>query len=594
MNNYYTMDILDAPHNEIGDAVISKMASLSFGATTTQPSQTRRTDSPVGNGSFETNYCYLDSFAVSSNMERKLSPVHEVFESINWSDVNGLKLTSLEIAILTKFTTKPLETILSDLRDSFFYVRVILKVVSYCASRKRYCYYLASLDQGEIVSVSEALELFRKDSYGVALHYCASMLRDIMFVITDSDREDIVPIGKLFYVGKDRSLSEQISPILDVIENGAKDDLFLIRELSLFVSQVLLVGLNSTTHQNIFLNTELDTYEIVGPSTRLINWMSSCLEKCTSLSYNLVLPSLNVLMISNSFRYMFLLGDGIAWINKYLAYVWSEFKKVNKRSDLVVNAIEVASTQKLYEVLFLVWSLSFIMIHSSTCKESFTRSDIVLVLVDLLKVRPREKLVRLALSTLRNLLCTQSEGTSNLDAEMNSENELTEKELISLGLVKEVKNLKTCGYTDPDIIDDLEFLENRLLEICNDMTSWDYYKNELESNKLKWGSLHTPKFLQENVRCFEGRNLDFKVLKRLLVHIHSNDHETCAVACFDIGEFVRNYPNGKSIITNFGVKDQLLDLIDHPSLEVQREALRCLSRILLRNDSVMEMNGNSG
>jgi len=260
----------------------------------------------------------------------------------------------------------------------------------------------------------------------------------------------------------------------------------------------------------------------------------------------------------------------------------------------VVNAIEVASTQKLYEVLFLVWSLSFIMIHSSTCKESFTRSDIVLVLVDLLKVRPREKLVRLALSTLRNLLCTQSEGTSNLDAEMNSENELTEKELISLGLVKEVKNLKTCGYTDPDIIDDLEFLENRLLEICNDMTSWDYYKNELESNKLKWGSLHTPKFLQENVRCFEGRNLDFKVLKRLLVHIHSNDHETCAVACFDIGEFVRNYPNGKSIITNFGVKDQLLDLIDHPSLEVQREALRCLSRILLRNDSVMEMNGNSG
>eukprot|EP00588_Corethron_pennatum_P006338 CAMPEP_0194285896 /NCGR_PEP_ID=MMETSP0169-20130528/31268_1 /TAXON_ID=218684 /ORGANISM="Corethron pennatum, Strain L29A3" /LENGTH=154 /DNA_ID=CAMNT_0039032141 /DNA_START=1274 /DNA_END=1738 /DNA_ORIENTATION=- len=154
--------------------------------------------------------------------------------------------------------------------------------------------------------------------------------------------------------------------------------------------------------------------------------------------------------------------------------------------------------------------------------------------------------------------------------------------------------MKTRGYTDPDIIDDLDFLEKRLQDICNEMTSWDYYENELESNKLKWGSLHTPKFLKENVRCFEGRNLDFEVLKRLLVHIHSNDHETCAVACSDIGEFVRHYPNGKSIITNFGVKDQLLDLIDHPSFDVQREALRCLSRILLRNDSVMEMNGNSG
>ena len=51
-----------------------------------------------------------------------------------------------------------------------------------------------------------------------------------MFVITDSDREDIVPIGKKNYVGKDRSLSEKISPILDIIENGAKDDLFLIRK----------------------------------------------------------------------------------------------------------------------------------------------------------------------------------------------------------------------------------------------------------------------------------------------------------------------------------------------------------------------------
>ena len=57
--------------------------------------------------------------------------------------------------------------------------------------------------------------------------------------------------------------------------------------------------------------------------------------------------------------------------------------------------------------------------------------------------------------------------------------------------------------------------------------------------------------------------------------------QVVAVACYDLGEFVRFYPNGKSLVKNLGGKDMVMKLIEHDNLEVQREALQCMSKIMV-------------
>jgi hypothetical protein len=64
---------------------------------------------------------------------------------------------------------------------------------------------------------------------------------------------------------------------------------------------------------------------------------------------------------------------------------------------------------------------------------------------------------------------------------------------------------------------------------------------------------------------------------------HSRDEEIAAIACFDIGEFVRHYPNGKHIAGRLGARDIVMGLIEHEDTEVQRQALLCISKMLVQN-----------
>jgi len=66
------------------------------------------------------------------------------------------------------------------------------------------------------------------------------------------------------------------------------------------------------------------------------------------------------------------------------------------------------------------------------------------------------------------------------------------------------------------------------------------------------------------------------------------DDEVCeclAVCLFDIGEFVRHYPNGRQIIMKqfVGAKKLIMQYIEHPRIEVQEQALICASKLLVRN-----------
>ena len=152
---------------------------------------------------------------------------------------------------------------------------------------------------------------------------------------------------------------------------------------------------------------------------------------------------------------------------------------------------------------------------------------------------------------------------------------------------------------------DLQTLRRILQENYKELTKWEVYQAELETGELQWGILHTEQFFKENARRMELDN--FKYVRRLVEIIRgtkgdSNDYyyhedpnpqlnddnqEAMAIACFDLGEFVRYYPNGKAIAKRLGAKTIIMKLLMQPAYqqnaELQRHALQCMSKMLVSN-----------
>ena len=132
---------------------------------------------------------------------------------------------------------------------------------------------------------------------------------------------------------------------------------------------------------------------------------------------------------------------------------------------------------------------------------------------------------------------------------------------------------------------DLQVLYRILNASYKDLSKWEVYQAELESGHLKWGILHTEQFFKSNARKMEGTNGDFLHVKRLIQLIAKReDDETVAIACYDLGEFIRHYPNGKAIAKRLGTKEVVMPLLhEDGNLEIQRQALQCISKLLVNN-----------
>ncbi|KAM3569944.1 hypothetical protein VYU27_007968, partial [Nannochloropsis oceanica] len=135
--------------------------------------------------------------------------------------------------------------------------------------------------------------------------------------------------------------------------------------------------------------------------------------------------------------------------------------------------------------------------------------------------------------------------------------------------------------TDQELKADLEHLHEALQKDSRELSTFERYTAEVASGQLRWGIVHSDKFWKENVRSLEAN--DFKILKSLISLLASEDEEVVAIACYDIGEFARFYPNGRSIVKLFGAKDKTMHLIEHPNPEVARYALQCVSKIMVVN-----------
>ncbi|XP_006437446.2 V-type proton ATPase subunit H [Citrus clementina] len=192
-------------------------------------------------------------------------------------------------------------------------------------------------------------------------------------------------------------------------------------------------------------------------------------------------------------------------------------------------------------------------------------------LIDVVKSSTKENVrsgflvVRVVVLILRNLL-----PKGNFAAQM-----------IDLGLPQVVQSLKAQAWSDEDLLEGLNQLEEGLKDNTKRLSSLDKYMQEVLLGHLDWSPMHKdPLFWRDNITNFEEN--DFQILRVLLTILDtSSDPRALAVACFDLSQFIQYHPAGRVIVTDLKAKERVMKLMNHENTEVTKSALLCIQRLFL-------------
>ncbi|PIA52947.1 hypothetical protein AQUCO_01000656v1 [Aquilegia coerulea] len=232
---------------------------------------------------------------------------------------------------------------------------------------------------------------------------------------------------------------------------------------------------------------------------------------------------------------------------------------------LLIPLISPASTQQsiqlLYETCLSIWLLSYY----EPAVECIATSRTLARLVEVVKGSTKEKVVRVIILTLKNLL---SKGTFGA-------------QMVDLGLPQIVQSLKVQAWSDEDLLEALNQLEEGMKDNIKKLSSFDKYKQEILLGHLDWSPMHKdPIFWRENISNFEDN--DFQILRVLITILEtSSDLKALAVACYDLSQFIHYHPAGRIIVTDLKAKERVMKLMNHENVEVTKNALLCIQRLFL-------------
>jgi len=430
------------------------------------------------------------------------------------------------------------------------------------------------------------MSALEQDPLGIVSHYALTKLYEIISTLTNGVSG--VTIASVFYVGKDGVLVDQWKALLRVLNKGSKGDTFAQKVASLSLAKILLTAFLSQRNKNTTVDKDgnpvkprhVSYASAAEPTEALSAWVASQLKNASGATVGVCIPALKALMDAHESRIIFCKSGGV----KYIARQLRAGSKTTKTSAVADKRKQQASVQQLYELVLCLWMLSYELNSSYQIRADFAKDGLaVIALCEMISMAPREKVVRVALSCLRNLATCDADASPQPAGQTRFDAKHFLGEMIGVGLIKAVEHLKERQFTDPDIVEDVKFLNDVLVENYKEMSRWEVYKNELESGHLQWGSVHTEAFFKENARMMEGKEGNFEPLKMLIALLTNEDEEVRAIACFDIGEFVRHYPSGRTIVKRLGAKELVMPLIEHENPELQRYALQCVSKIMVNN-----------
>lgn len=213
---------------------------------------------------------------------------------------------------------------------------------------------------------------------------------------------------------------------------------------------------------------------------------------------------------------------------------------------------EAPTPQMQYQVIYCFWILTF---DTEIAQELNRRYDVIPPLVEIAKSAIKEKVIRVIISTLRNLV--EKAPEANLAA------------MAAVKLLTFTENLSTRKWSDGEILEDVNYLKAELEENFQTLTTFEVYQAELLSGRLIWSPPHqSDLFWTKNWRELKKENYALlRILARLLST--ASDPVVLSVAANDIGQYVKRDPSSKKFLQELGVKQRIMELMSHPDQDVR-------------------------
>lgn len=212
--------------------------------------------------------------------------------------------------------------------------------------------------------------------------------------------------------------------------------------------------------------------------------------------------------------------------------------------------------------------LELCLLNRGHCREH----DIIALCAQLLRISPKEKITRLLLSTLFNLL--SGNRSTLMPAAMLAR------------LPSILQNLRGRHLTDPDLLEDLDSLSEMLEEYRRKRTTFDEYAAEVNSGHLRWSPPHrNAQFWRENARRIVEYE-DGELLKKLVAILSKSwegEKQVLAVGCNDVACLVKELPEKRATMEKFGLKARVMQLMHDADELVRWESLRAVGEWLRYN-----------
>jgi len=246
------------------------------------------------------------------------------------------------------------------------------------------------------------------------------------------------------------------------------------------------------------------------------------------------------------------------------------FIKVDGITTLVSVLSGKVGFQIQYQLTFCMWCMTF----NPELAVQMNRYNVIPILADILSESVKEKVTRIILATFRNLL------EKPLEVEISQDHALA---MVQCKVLKQLQLLDGRKFEDPDIEEDIAYLNEKLESSVRDLSSFDEYSTEVKSGRLEWSPVHkSERFWRENAGRLNEKN--YELLKILIKLLETNkDPLILSVAAHDIGEYVRHYPRGKHVIEQLGGKQLVMHHLSHEDPNVRYEALLAVQKLMVHN-----------
>lgn len=245
-----------------------------------------------------------------------------------------------------------------------------------------------------------------------------------------------------------------------------------------------------------------------------------------------------------------------------LAQEFVELNGIHKLIEMLDNQC-LSDYQIAYNVLVTLWVLSY---HDFALK-FFESPDLDLIekCLKILDFFNKEKVVRITLLLMENL--THRKQCLEIMSDLNG--------------LELIQKLQQRHWVDEDIKSLLEKLWEIYDENYEEFTSIDKFRKEIHLKTLRWGPVHTERFWQENfIHFHEKDNLD--LIKDLTALLQMDNERTVAVALYDLGEFAKYFPFGRSFLDTLGIKPVIYEVMQKSeSAEIKKEAITCLQKLIV-------------